>query len=118
MRKEVVVVDANKEQRTDLCCLLQKHGWKTAACGTFQELEKQVGICNGAIVIINLDNISVDNKRIRKLKMNRIYSHIIAFSAHPYHPELEEVFREHISVSMSTPVDPDELMYWLKIFDP
>ena len=39
---------------------------------------------------------------------------IIALSERQFHPELEEAIRDHISVCLATPVESDELFYWLK----
>ena len=118
MKNEVAMLEANEEQRAEICRALQNYNWKAIAFETFDELEKYIETSNCGIVIINLDNNTIDNKRLRKLKMKGTQLHIIALSVQPFHPELEEAFKEHISVCIGNPVEHDELVYWLKTFDP
>ena len=117
MKSDVAVLDGNEAQRNKLCRLLQKLNWEATAFNAFQDLENHVGDTDCVTVILNLDNISVDNKQLRKLKMKITRLYIIALSVRPFHPELEESFKEHISVCLNNPVEPDELVYWLKTFE-
>jgi len=65
-------------------------------------------------VILNLDNIAVTNRTLRDLKRKKPLTNIIALSERQFHPELEEAFREYISVCLKQPLDSDELVYWLR----
>lgn len=72
----------------------------------------QAGDCRA--VILNLDNIRVTNKTLRDLKRKTPLTSIIALSERQFHPELEEAFREYITVCLKQPPDSDELVYWLR----
>ena len=39
---------------------------------------------------------------------------IIAISSKSFHPELEEAIRDYVYACLRQPVDPDELIYWIK----
>jgi hypothetical protein len=63
---------------------------------------------------LNLDNIRVTNRELRDLKRKKPLTNIIGLSERQFHPELEEAFREYISVCLKQPLDSDELVYWLR----
>ena len=113
MKKMVVVLDADKKQRNILCTLLADNNYQTAPMSSLSELEHQLEQNDCQAVMVNLDSISVTNKNFRALKQKKPEMSIIAFSERQFHPELEESLREYISVCLATPIDSDELFYWL-----
>ncbi len=81
---------------------------------TIVELEPYLRASDCHAVILNLDNIRVTNKTFRDLKREKPRASIIALSERQFHPELEQAFREHISVCLKQPLDSNELVYWLR----
>jgi DNA-binding NarL/FixJ family response regulator len=81
---------------------------------TLGDLEPYLHASDCRAVILNLDNIRVSNKTFRDLKRKQPLTNIIALSERQFHPELEEAFREYISVCLKQPLDSDELVYWLR----
>ena len=114
MKKMVVVLDADIEQRKTLCTLLADNHYQTAPMGSLFELEQQLEHNNCQATIVDLDNISATNKDFRALKQNNPAMNIIAISERQFHPELEESLREYISVCLVKPIDSDKLLFWLK----
>ncbi|CAB1058944.1 hypothetical protein D1BOALGB6SA_3702 [Olavius sp. associated proteobacterium Delta 1] len=114
MKKEVVVLDTDTHQCQGLCNLLSDHHFTTVQMSNMADLEPflQAGDCRA--VILNLDNIRVTNKTLRDLKRKTPLTSIIALSERQFHPELEEAFREYITVCLKQPPDSDELVYWLR----
>jgi DNA-binding NtrC family response regulator len=114
MKKEIVVLDANQTQSQNICNMLEAHNYKTALLNSLSDLNSYMdeNICPA--LILNLDNIAVTNKILKQLKTNNPLTSIIAVSERQFHPELEESLREYISVCLTKPVDPDDLIYWLK----
>jgi len=114
VKKEVVVLDTDTHQCQGLCNLLSDHHFTTVQMSNMADLEPflQAGDCRA--VILNLDNIRVTNKTLRDLKRKTPLTSIIALSERQFHPELEEAFREYITVCLKQPPDSDELVYWLR----
>ena len=81
---------------------------------TWGDLEPYLHESDCRAIILNLDNIRATNKTLRDLKRKKPLASIIALSERQFHPELEEAFREYISVCLKQPPDSDELVYWLR----
>ena len=114
MKKEVIVLDSDEEQRLNLCALLTDHTYSTTPMNNLSKMNQYFDEIDCRAIILNLDSISVTNKIFRDLKRKNPLVNIIAFSERQYHPELEEALRDYISVCLAKPVDPDELFYWLR----
>ena len=114
MNKLVVVLDTDKKQRDTLCTLLADNKYKTAPVSSISEMEQQLEQSDCRAVIVDLDNISANNKNFKVLKQKKPAMSIITLSERQFHPELEEAIRDHISVCLRKPVDSDELVFWLK----
>ena len=67
MKKIVVVLDADKEQRKALCTLLADNHYHTAPMGSLPEWEQQLEHNDCQAAIVDLDNISVTNKNFRNI---------------------------------------------------
>ena len=114
MKKEIVILDTDSRQSEGLCNFLADHHFTTVQMNTIRDLEPYLRGSNCRAVILNLDNIEVTNKTLRDLKREKPMASIIALSERQFHPELEEAFRESISVCLKQPLDSDELVYWLR----
>ena len=106
MKKEVAVLDKDQKQCANLCALLADRQYKVSSLSSFSDMETY-------LVILDLDTMAIDNRKIRDFKRKNPMVNIIAFSERQYHPELEEALRDYISVCLAKPVDPDELFFWL-----
>ncbi len=114
MKKEIVVLDSDPRQCHSLCSFLEGQHFSTVEMNTIVELEPYLRASDCHAVILNLDNIRVTNKTFRDLKREKPRASIIALSERQFHPELEQAFREHISVCLKQPLDSNELVYWLR----
>ena len=114
MEKKVVVLDADQQQRLDLCSLLATHNYTAIPITTLSKMDQYLAERDCRAVVLNLDNIAVTNKILREFKRKNPFMNIIALSGRQFHPELEEALREYISVCLAKPVRSDEIIYWLK----
>jgi DNA-binding NtrC family response regulator len=109
MQERVVVVDANDEQRQELCIVLEREHFPTTPLHSLLNLETnlQEGKCR--VAILDLDSLPVDNRLFRNLKKTNP-----SVSSRPFHPELEEAMSKYIHACLAKPVDEEELVYWVK----
>lgn len=114
MEKGVVVLDSNEEQCKELCAILEERHYRATPMYSLRNLERyiQEGACRA--VILDLDSVSVDNVVLRELKRKSPGVKIVGLSTRQFHPELKEAMSRHIYACLGKPVDPDELVYWLK----
>ena len=116
MKKEVLILDPDEQQSRTLCDVLTAFDYTAVSIDSLAKMDRYIEANECRALILNLDQVAVDNKIFRKLKTQKPLLNIITFSKRQIHPELEEAIREHISVCLARPVDPDELVYWLKTF--
>ena len=114
MQGMVVVVDANLDERQELCRLLEQSRYQTSPMQSLAELLNHLRASACHAVILDLDSLPVDNRFIRNLCKENPDLCVIGISGRSFHPELEEAIRTHISACLSKPVNVEELTYWLK----
>ncbi len=114
MKREIVVLDADARHCEVLCEFLSGLHFATVQINTIGDLEPYLCTSDCRAVILNLDTIRVNNRTLRGLKRKKPLTSIIALSERRFHPELEEAFRDYISVCLKQPLDSEELAYWLK----
>ncbi|MEJ2232096.1 MAG: hypothetical protein P8X46_13060 [Nitrospirales bacterium] len=114
MKEPVVVVNADVKQCQELCAVLETEHFRTTALYSLGALEGEVKEGNCRVLNLDLDSLPVDNLLFRSLKRKNPGVHIVGLSNRPFHPELEEAMRRHISSCLTKPVDMEELLYWLR----
>ena len=114
MEKGIVVLDANEEQCQKLCTMLEEWHYPATPMHSLRDLETYIQASDCRAVILDLDTVPVDNRVLRKLKRMDQSLRIMVLSSRPFHPELEEAMSSYIYACLGKPVDPDELVYWLK----
>ena len=114
MNKEILILDPDQGQNQTLCELLSDHSYTTIAMNSLVNMDEYMADHDCRALILNLDHVAATNKVFRDLKKKKPRLNIIALSRRQFHPELEEALREYISVCLTQPVDPDELIYWMK----
>lgn len=114
MQEPVVVVDADEEQRQELCAALERKNYKTCPLHSLANLGRELREGDRQVLILDLDTIPVDNRFFRGLKRENPGVCVIGLSSRPFHPELKEAMSSHIYACLGKPVDEEELVYWVK----
>lgn len=114
MVKAFVVLDADEKQCEELCSILEERQYWAAPIHSLLNLEKYIQESPCRAIILDLDTVSVDNRVLRDLKRKNPEVSIVGLSKRQFHPELEEAISNHIYACLSKPVDPDELVFWLR----
>jgi DNA-binding NtrC family response regulator len=118
MQMSVVVVNSNVEECRELCALLSGREYPAVSLSSLAELKECVrkGFESASlrVIIVDLDNLSVDNRLFRDLSKDYPNSCVIGLSSRTFHPELQEALSRDISACLLKPIDMDELVYWLR----
>ena len=114
MQKGVVVLDGNKESGEELGKILQSWHYPVTAIQSLSQLENLILSKDYIAVIIDIDSVPVDNRMIRNLVLTYPGVRILCTSKDRFHPELKDAICYHIDACLNKPVDPDELLYWIK----
>ncbi len=110
----VWVIDADQEQCRKICALLTQLSYPATPLDALADLEKHLEGNPSGVVILDLDTVPVDNQFFRSFKKRKQGIHILVISSLPYHPGLEEAMGSYIYACLGKPLDPEELLYWLK----
>jgi DNA-binding NtrC family response regulator len=110
----VAVIDTDNEQSGKICALLTQLSYPATPLKSLGELERHLQRNPSRVVILDLDHVPADNQFFRTFKKSRQDIHILVISNLPYHPGLEEAMGSYIYACLGKPLDPEELIYWLK----
>ena len=112
MIKKIVVLDTDLAQCQEIKTLLSS--LDVSAMHSVPELQNYLSESDCPVILIDLDTIAIDNRTLVQMKRQHPEVAIIAKSERTFHPELEEALRSHILACLAKPLDPDELIFWLK----
>ncbi len=109
-----MVLDADENQRRDLCQLLRENGWASESAETLHELRRRIAGHDILAVIMDIDTVPMDNRTIRNLVTHNPGIRFFCLSERRFHPELEDAIGTHLYACINKPVDPDELIFWVR----
>ena len=114
MEKGIIVLDGTKESSDELCSILESRHYPNFAIQSLSHLEGLIQSEDYIAVIIDIDSVPVDNRTIRYLAQTYPGIRFLCTSKDRFHPELKDAICYHIDACLNKPVDPDELLYWIK----
>lgn len=114
MKKKILLLNTNVKECKSLHALLDKHHFLTASADSIQELENILIGRDYIAVILDLDTIPVSNHNLKELSVKHPEVPVLCISAKRFHPELQDAIQHYIYACLNKPVDPDELLYWLR----
>lgn len=114
MKNKIIVLDANRDSRHELCSILNSKNYPFTMTHALSSLEELFESGQYVAVIVDIDSVPVDNRTIRKLALKYSGVRFLCTSKDRFHPELKNAICYHIYACLNKPVDPDELLFWIK----
>ncbi len=114
MENKIVVLDANQNSKGDLSNILNSKNYPFTQAHTLSALEDFLGSDQYVAVVLDIDSVPVDNRTIRELAIKYPGVRFLCTSKDRFHPELKDAICYHIYACLNKPVDPDELLFWIK----
>jgi DNA-binding NtrC family response regulator len=114
MKTNLLIVNKDLAESEELCTLLTKEGYQTEAVTLLDELRSRLATESCMAVVMDLDSVQVENRTIRDLVLATPGVPFLCTSRDRFHPELKDAICYHIFACLTKPVDPDELLYWLR----
>ena len=114
MKKKIIVLDANQNSRGELTNILNSKNFPFTHAQTVSSLEDLFASNQYVAVILDIDSVPVDNRTIRQLALKHTGVRFLCTSKDRFHPELKDAICYHIYACLNKPVDPDELLFWIK----
>jgi len=114
MKKKIIILDADQESSAELSEILSSKSFPvTNGCG-LPLLEDALDSGQYTAVVLDIDTIPIDNRKIRDLAIKYPAVRFLCTSKERFHPELKDAICYHIYACLNKPVDPDELLFWIK----
>lgn len=114
MEKKIAVLDADQQSCDELRGILESQRFPTIAIHSLALLESHLRSGDILAVVVDIDSVPVDNRTIRELTLKYPGVRFLCTSKDRFHPELKDAICYHIYACLNKPVDPDELLYWIK----
>ena len=114
MKKKIIILDANQNSSAELSKILDTKSYPfVQGCG-LSLLEDELASGQYVAVVLDIDTIPMDNRTIRELAIKYPSVRFLCTSKDRFHPELKDAICYHIYACLNKPVDPDELLFWIK----
>ena len=114
MKKGIIVLDSDKNSSRVLSEMLQSQGYPFTVKRELSFLTNLIDANQYAAVIFDIDSVPVDNRTIRDLALKYPGLCFLCTSKDRFHPELKDAICYHIYACLNKPIDPDELLFWIK----
>ena len=114
MQPKVLIVNADVEESRELRKLLAESGYQMGLVNSLEGLKNSLLSTVFTAVLLDVDTIQVENRNIRDLVLKHPGVPFLCTSRDRFHPELKDAICYHIFACINKPVDPDELLYWLR----
>lgn len=114
MNQVVLIVNANQKEAKGIGDLLRPAGYTPSIIDNLEGIENAVAANDCLVVLLDLDSLKVSNRAVRRITLKLPRVSFLCTSRKPFHPELEDAIGLHFYACMQKPIDPDELIYWMK----
>ncbi len=115
--KTIILITKDQKEGNQLKTFLSKHRYLLKPCSHLENIEKEVKENTCKTIILDLDSITLDNRTIKELTLQYPQIYFLCISKDQFHPELKDAICYHIYACLKKPLDPDELLYWLRCFE-
>lgn len=112
--KQIIVVDADKDYCREIAQMIQAGGYQAITLHSFHDLERYLHDHDCLIATLDLSALSVGNRLIKELALKHHGTYFLGLTDHRFNPELEEAICYYIYACITKPVDPEELLYWIR----
>ena len=114
MKKKIVILGANQNSCVELSEIINSKNYPLVQTQALSSLEDFLESDQYVAVVLDIDSVPVDNRTIRELALKYPGVRFLCTSKDRFHPELKDAICYHIYACLTKPVDPDELLYWIK----
>lgn len=114
MKKKIVILAADPDSMEELSDILNSGNYGYTEVHALSSLEALFDCDEYVAVIIDIDSVQVDNRTIRTMALKYPGVRFLCTSRDRFHPELKDAICYHIYACLNKPVDPDELLFWIK----
>lgn len=118
-KKKIIIVGWDKKYTNNLSSVLEKQYYSPILVSSFLDAKAHLDKDFFQIMLIDLDQMTLDNRTLKELRKEYPVLGLIALSSRWFHQELEEAMSRYIDACFDKSDDYEDILYWLKaVFDP
>jgi DNA-binding NtrC family response regulator len=110
----IYMLEADDLVSSDLRNVVEAKGYRTESFKTLPKLSDGLASGSCMVVMLDLDSVPLDNRTIRNLALSFPSVAFFGLSRDRFHPELRDAICYHLFACLTKPIDPDELIFFLK----
>ncbi len=114
MNPKVLVVNGIEKEADGIADILRPAGYMPWIINNMEAMEPALRAGDCMAVLLDLDSFEVSNSFVRRMTVRFPQVCFLCTSWKPFHPELQDAICYHIFACVQQPIDPDELLYWMK----
>lgn len=114
MKKKIVALAADPDSMRELSNILNSENYAHTQVDALASLETLFDSGRYVAAVIDIDSVQVDNRTMRTMALKYPGIRFLCTSRDRFHPELKDAICYHIYACLNKPVDPDELLFWIK----
>ena len=114
MDYKVLVVNAVKTETDGIADILRPAGYTPWILDNMADVEPALKTSDCLAVLLDLDSLQISNRSVRQMTLRFPQVYFFGTSWKPFHPELQDAICYHIYACVQKPIDPDELLFWMK----
>ncbi|CAB5095453.1 hypothetical protein D3OALGA1CA_1177 [Olavius algarvensis associated proteobacterium Delta 3] len=111
---KILILSTDEEEVKTLIHEIEHMNYLVQAFGAIADFKDQLRAEPCLAGILDIDSVPLDNRTIRELTVLFPSVGFLCTSRERFHPQLKEAISFHIFACLYKPVDPDELLYWLR----
>ena len=112
--ESVLIANMDRGEAGHLADIISSTGYRSQTCHTLTDMMKVLAESSFMAVLLDIDSLDIDNRSIRSLTLAYPDVCFLCTSRDRFHPDLKEALCYHIFACINKPVDPDELVYWIR----
>lgn len=110
----ILVLNEDVNEFQELHRLLAHAGYGVEGVHSLDEVRRRLQTGDFMAVLLDVDTFAVENRTIKDLVLSNPGVPVLCISRDRFHPGLKDAICYHIFACINKPVDPGELLYWLR----
>lgn len=114
INQQIIIANSDRDESGQLADMIRSTGCRCRLCHSLNEMMTALEDSPALAVVLDIDSLDMDNRAIRSLTLAYPDTCFLCTSRERFHPELKEALCYHIFACINKPVDPEEMVYWIR----
>ncbi|RJX33353.1 MAG: hypothetical protein C4525_09265 [Desulfarculus sp.] len=112
MANVLLILGGDSDQAARIGGYISEQGYAACHLTAWDDLLGQVPA--EGVLLIDLDTVATSGRSLDELKRRHPRLVVLTASDQPFHPHLSQALQRHVFAMLGKPIDPEELLFWLR----